>query len=173
MEVVMSALATTRQGSELPLEQAFEGFPSEDAGIDIDIEPAVGASPALEPTIPPGNAGAEEKPSVRPVTRPRPSAADELLRRCASLAARARVDAITDLQAPSLLSLHDVIEDICGERPEGEQPPSSPLPCLAIAALEDLRHQLGHRREETAAAARLADVDRALAALRTGRPVGE
>ena len=42
-------------------------------------------------------------------TRPRPARSDELLRRCASLAARARVDAITDLEATSLHELREVL----------------------------------------------------------------
>ncbi|WP_152352922.1 hypothetical protein [Brachybacterium subflavum] len=151
----MSAIATTHEGSFRPVAPAPAEHDVLDDGALLPGESTIEA---------PELAAVRETPSPI-VARPRPARADELLRRCASLAARARVDAITDLEATSLHELREVLAEIHVARESGEAPPRAPLPCLAAAALEDLRHQLDQQREDLSAARALGEIDRALGLL--------
>ncbi|MCG7309109.1 hypothetical protein [Brachybacterium sp. ACRRE] len=174
----MSAIATTHEGSFRPVAPA----PAEhdvlddgdllpgDPGIEAPELAAVRGISATQPSPPtPAIAAADAVADVEAdpalVSRPRPARSDELLRRCASLAARARVDAITDLEATSLHELREVLAEIHVAVASGETPPRAPLPCLAAAALEDLRHQLDQQSEDPSAARALGEIDRALGLL--------
>lgn len=159
----MSAIATTHEGSFRPVAPALAEQDVLDAGAllpgESTIEAAeVAAVPEIASPI---------------VARPRPARTDELLRRCASLAARARVDAITDLEATSLHELRAVLAEIHVAVESGEAPPRAPLPCLAAAALEDLRHQLDQQREDPSAARALDEIDRVLSLLEGIRAAAE
>lgn len=161
----MSAIATTHEGSFRPVTPAAAEHTLLETGEPLPGEPDIESHElaavrgiSSPPTSP-------SSPGAAPVARPRPARADELLRRCASLAARARVDAITDTEAASLHELRTVLAEIRLASASDEAPARAPLPCLAAAALEDLRHQLDQQREDPSAARALDDVDRALALL--------
>lgn len=166
----MSASATTHEESLTPVEQPFDPAPPtiDVSGPGAATSPPLSSSPAL---VAPSAAAAVSATEPGAVTRRRPDRFEDLLRRCAALSARARVDVISTPGAHSLAELREVIASLFALEAPLDHLAEGHLPSLAVAALEDLRHQLAEHPEPLPVREALQDVDLALSLLRPTPPI--
>lgn len=111
------------------------------------------------------------RPAEQPQVRIDVETSTMLLRQCTALAARARVDLLTQSQRAAAAELAELLTTMASWSPKSLEPPDPTMTVLAAAALQDLRERLQDPAAEELIA-RISAVLRVLHTVMEGARIG-